>query len=75
MPRLTKLQQEMNKERADRLIPIEESYLSRVCDTKADFVADLLADLMHYCDWERVFFNQQLERARSNYDLERRGLE
>lgn len=33
-----------------------------------DAVADLLADLMHYCDFHRLDFKDELRRAADNYE-------
>ncbi len=33
-----------------------------------DAVADLLADLMHYCDFHRLDFKDELRRAEDNYE-------
>lgn len=42
------------------------------CDGE-DALADLLADLMHWCDRNNASFRDELERARSNYDAETSG--
>jgi hypothetical protein len=37
---------------------------------RGDAVADLLADLMHFCDRERFDFAEQLDQARRHYAAE-----
>ena len=38
-----------------------------------DAVADLLCDLMHYCDATKQYFNEELTRALSHYAAETEG--
>lgn len=75
MPRLTKLQREMNDERADRIQAIVDEYLSRVCDTMDDAIADMLADIRHYCDAHHLDFAGLDHRAYNNYACEKAGHE
>ncbi len=35
-----------------------------------DAVSDLLADLMHWCDWHEQDFEKELKRARGHYETE-----
>jgi hypothetical protein len=43
---------------------------AKVCDTKPDFVTDVLADLMHYCERERIDFENHLRIARMHFEVE-----
>jgi hypothetical protein len=43
------------------------------CSTGTDWedaVADLLCDLMHFCDREGLAFHKELDRARMHYEAE-----
>lgn len=55
---------------ASRVRKIARQYMNRVCDTKPDFVTDLLADLRHYCDAEGVDFANQDRIAYGHYRVE-----
>jgi len=62
-------------ERVERIAEIETLYLRCVCDTKPDFVTDLLTDLMHYCRAEKINMGDRLWVARNHFETEEKGLE
>lgn len=63
--------QPANGDRAFRIAQIETEYFSKVCDTKEDFVTDLLADVRHYCDANQLCFGDQDRRAHQHYLAEK----
>ena len=59
-----------NAERAASADAALKAYMSRTsCDCE-DCLADLLCDLMHWCDKCRVGFEGELYRARCHYAAE-----
>ena len=64
-----------NSDRADRIAKIERSYMSETCDTKESFVADLLADIRHYCDENGIDFAREDGMAYQHYTEEKAGRE
>jgi hypothetical protein len=72
---LTKQQREMNHERVNRIYDIWRTYEAKVCDTPEEFVTDLLADLMHYCNREKLAFPRLLDMARSHFYCEQKGID
>ena len=57
-----------NNERATRIDAVLEAY-ARIPD-EAD-LRDLLADIMHYCDREKIDFDAELSQATDNYAFEK----
>jgi len=64
-----------NEERAARIEPTLAAY--RKAQNGQDFppdeadIRDLLTDIMHYCDQEKIDFIEELEIARNNYLAEK----
>lgn len=62
-----------NEGRAARIDEVREAYWNARCEVEDDveeFVADLLADIMHFCDREGVDFQARLRTAESNHEAE-----
>jgi len=75
MPRLTKLQREQNRERANRAAEIIQHYRSRTTGEDATTcLRDVLADLMHFARANRINFEGELATARNYFDDELNGL-
>ena len=75
MSRLTKLQREQNRERANRAAEIIQDYKSRITgEDAATCLRDVLADLMHFARANRINFEGELATARNYFDDELNGL-
>jgi hypothetical protein len=62
--------EEQNDDRAEWAETALEAFMA-VCKTdESDAVADLLANLRHYCDRNDLDFDAELSRANMNYEAE-----
>jgi hypothetical protein len=60
-----------NRDRAEWAATALGAYHQCVTGTgRCDAVADLLCDLMHFCDRESFDFSKELDRARMHYQAE-----
>lgn len=62
-----------NEDRAARIDEVREAYWDARGEEEDDaeeFVADLLADIMHFCDREGVDFQARLRAAEINHEAE-----
>lgn len=76
MARLTTLQREQNRERADRASVIIDEYRHTHCEYEPDeaVLGDILADLMHAADQQtEMNFETALRMARINFEAEKNG--
>lgn len=76
MARLTTLQREQNRERADRASVIIDEYRHTHCEYEPDqaVLGDILADLMHAAGQQNEMdFDKALSMARINYEAEKNG--
>jgi hypothetical protein len=63
----------MNVKRASwAALALNAFMITTDCD-QVDALADLLCDLMHWCDCNSMSFLTQMERAQRNYDAETVG--
>lgn len=69
-PELTKAQ--MNQQRAQTARTIIQQFIAnnQPCDAE-NAIADILSDIAHYCDEQRMSFSDELRRARDNYNAEK----
>jgi len=68
-----------NEDRADRIPPALEAYIATRGDTLEGGpgslpglydLADILADMRHYCDRERIDFNHAVAVSQDHHDQE-----
>lgn len=59
-----------NDDRADWADAALKAFQKKTRTDDEDAVADLLTDLMHWCDRNNHDFGHELERARDNYSAE-----
>jgi hypothetical protein len=60
----------MNEQRADWAELAVKAFQSKTGSDDSDALADLLCDMLHYCDRYGIDFNDDLGRARSHYYAE-----
>lgn len=60
----------MNDERSEWAAAALVAFRKRTGTDQGDAVADLLADLMHYCDRHGMDFSHELARAEQHYGEE-----
>jgi len=64
---------QMNDDRSEWAQAALSAFIVETRTDKEDAVADLLADLMHWCDRNKLEFDHELNRARDHYRAETGG--
>lgn len=59
--------EDMNDERAEWAEEAVNRFVNTTGTDRSDALADMLSDIMHWCDRNHTDFDKELERARSYY--------
>lgn len=73
VPKLTEKQKERNATRAERGAQACEAYKAQIGVDPDEWFADMLADLMHYADDEKLYMDRAYASAQTHYRAERDG--
>jgi hypothetical protein len=73
MPKLTEKQKERNATRAERGAQACEAYKAQIGVDPDEWFVDMLADLMHYAAYDKLWFDRAYASAQMHYRAERDG--
>lgn len=66
--------EEMNGQRAEWAEELINRFINATGTDRSDALADMLSNIMHWCDREGMPFDKELDRARSYYRDETNGV-
>lgn len=58
-------------DKVERILPLFRQYWAADREDYHTTLADMLTDLMHLAEWQEIGFDDELSRARMNYQAER----